>query len=506
MTVVDYRSSKPLVAAAPAKHVGPVSIWELVALAVLFGVYLITMAIVGDQGTFAVNVAGPVAFSLVLAVGVVPPAMRDANTIWTPLFWFRVAATVYFGFGNIVPFFLNSSSQDSVARYFNEYMDLITKLNAVSAFGMLLALGSAYVTDRMLYQKRVGAEVAETPGVDAQKNLVTLGTVFVVGGLLIKFVFVLPTALGVRESLLPGSVTNLAMLSDAGIYMLAVWAWKYRPGMIFIPFVLAGLEVFFGLLEFNKSEVIAPVLVLALGWLSKGITIRRLLITTGALAAIFALIVPFVTSGRNEMLVRYQSLGGAGVVERTEIAGYYFEPSHRQSDDDLQTGLLRLSYVGSATFALSLFDSGEPGGTLATLPATFVPRVLWPDKPNMTIIGSEFNEKATGNAGSASSPGWIAEAYWDYGWLGLPIIMIPLGFILQVWSGFALGVMRSGNWIFFPLCLLGMRAGISVDGFVVPNMMGPMVMTLVAYWALRGVEQVYLQTSTQAAPISSRQR
>jgi len=156
--------------------------------------------------------------------------------------------------------------------------------------------------------------------------------------------------------------------------------------------------------------------------------------------------------------------------------------------------------VNGSALALALYDSGNPGGTMATLPAAFIPRFLWPDKPDMTAIGREFNYIANGNDQSGTSPGWFAEAYWDYGWPGVVLMMIPVGIILQLWSSFSLSVLRTGNWYYFPLCMLGMRTGTNADGFVVPTLFATTILAVVAYWMLRAGLEIYARTAVQVQP------
>lgn len=463
-----------------------VKIWELAALAALLALYLITMVVIGDQGTFLVNLGGPAVLGVILLLGAIPAAMRDINMIWTPLFWFRIAAAVYFSFGNVITYFLNPASQRMIESFFSGYADLITKLNAVTTLGVLLTLSTVFVVQRL----QDGASTSSAPPkqgvvrITSPKNLFVVGTVFLVIGGLVKILYVVPAALGLKTSTLLGSIGTLALLADAGVYLIAVWAWNFRPRMVWAPISLTVVEVMLGLLEFNKTEVIASIMVLALAWLSKGVTVRRMAVTAGVIAMTFSLIAPFVTAGRTEMSRRYQSITGAGLAERIEIASEYFKPSTRVADNS-QIGLMRFSYVNGSALALSLYDNGRPGETLATLPAIFVPRALWPDKPDMTAIGREFNYIADGNYDSASSPGWFAEAYWDLGWLGLPVVMIPLGIILQVWSTLSLGILRSERWVYFPFCLLGMKMGTGIDGFVVPGVMGTVVLAVIAYFVMR---------------------
>ena len=104
---------------------GPVSYWELGGLASLFVVYLVTIGLVGDQGTFIINVGGPAVMGVILLMGVVPAVIRDIDLIWTPLFWFRLATVVYFSVGNVLTYFLNPASQRQIENFFAQYADFI---------------------------------------------------------------------------------------------------------------------------------------------------------------------------------------------------------------------------------------------------------------------------------------------------------------------------------------------------------------------------------------------
>ena len=468
------------------RRIAPVRAWELASLASLLAAYLVAMALYGEAGSPTVNLLGAIALGVIMLLGAIPPAMREATVIWTPLFWFRIATAAYFSFGNAIVHLVNDESRRMMEAFFQDYESLLGKLNAVITLGVLLTLASAWALDAVWRRAAPSGEETARSRLEISRpgQLLAIGMGFLVVGGTVKFLFALPATLGIISFTLPGALGALALLADAGIYLLAVWAWRFQPRALWLPVCLTVLNVGLGLLAFSKTEVIASTMVLALAWLSKGLTWRRMLVTAGVITVTFALIVPFVAASRTEMVRRYQSLQGAGLAERLEIASYYLQPSAGPGNPQ-QTGLIRFIYVNGSALALSLQDNGRPGGTLATLPAVFVPRTLWPDKPDMTVIGREFNYLATGNEESASSPGCFAEAYWDYGWLGLPLLMIPLGLILQAWSLVSLWIIRGEHWLFFPFCLLGMKVGSSIDGFIVPTVFGTAVLAVIAFVALR---------------------
>jgi len=61
-----------------------------------------------------------------------------------------------------------------------------------------------------------------------------------------------------------------------------------------------------------------------------------------------------------------------------------------------------------------------------------IPRSLWPNKP-VVRIGGVLGEAIFGIVGkSGIPPGAIGEAYLNFGWLGIPLILFAIGVILKV--------------------------------------------------------------------------
>jgi hypothetical protein len=73
----------------------------------------------------------------------------------------------------------------------------------------------------------------------------------------------------------------------------------------------------------------------------------------------------------------------------------------------------------------------QDGRTLVAVPLAFIPRLIWPDKPDVStgqlfnheIIRSEFTD-------TYISPSHVGELYWNYGWPGLVLGMLTIGAIL----------------------------------------------------------------------------
>ncbi len=123
-----------------------------------------------------------------------------------------------------------------------------------------------------------------------------------------------------------------------------------------------------------------------------------------------------------------------------------------------------MSFVNIAAFVISQYDSGLPGDSVRNLLYSFIPRFLWPEKPLVTP-GAELWTLVSGEVGNNISPGYFADAYWNFGWIGLPLLLVPVGFFFNVTTHFAARVIEREDWLNLPMLFLSLKIGMSVDCF-----------------------------------------
>jgi hypothetical protein len=73
----------------------------------------------------------------------------------------------------------------------------------------------------------------------------------------------------------------------------------------------------------------------------------------------------------------------------------------------------------------------QEGRTLVAIPLAFIPRIIWPDKPDVST-GQLFNHEVIQGevADTYISPSHVGELYWNYGWPGLVLGMLAIGALL----------------------------------------------------------------------------
>jgi len=122
-----------------------------------------------------------------------------------------------------------------------------------------------------------------------------------------------------------------------------------------------------------------------------------------------------------------------------------------------------------------------------------VPRFIYPDKPNISAAGQEFTVAVNGNDASLTSPGIPPELYWDAGWLGVILGSLYVAILCTVLSLYTLTVMRAEAYHLLFVVLLGLRIGTRIDGFMVQDFIGPIVVVFAAHIALTFLNRLVMR-------------
>ena len=439
---------------------------ELANLAGLTLVYLLADGLVGAPSHDPLNVIGPLWLAVVLIWFAFNLARLHSAGIWTAAFWLRIAVAAYFGVGSAIPYFVNEYTRSYLDAFYEASSELMFKVNIITSVGTLLMLLSIRMMTA-IFPSRRSKPLLSTDEMNRARLL--MGLVFGGMGFIVKDAIVLPYALGVSTVVVNAAVLQMSQFTSVGILLLTGWALNGRSVALAIALLLTCLDAGVGLLIFNKTDTIFPLLMFVLAVVSHRPTTLRVAAGAVVIIAIFVLIKPVVDYGRAAVYSKYNSLGGASLSERVTIVANYWElgdqtmtAAQLQRREEFQSVASRFSYMSGSAFAVSLYDGGTPGDTFGFVWTVLVPRVLSPDKTNLNILGEEFNFRATGSAASLSWPGQFAEAYWNFGWWGLPIYMIPLGVLCWFLSRYAIDVFEQGRWAYFPVVIYGVKVGVDI--------------------------------------------
>lgn len=466
--------------------------FEVCSLLTLAGFYLIADGFVGESSYAAVNIVGPLALSVILGVGAWRLIRSDAKHLWTALFWFRLSTIVFFGVGTYLVFVIDSAGRAYLESFFWFFDEDVFKMNLVVAISVVLVLIFARVAIIAASGKfQLNSSGAARNGTNREYDLLVVALVFLVIGVTIEYTVKIPADFGWSTFEVPGSVMNLTRLKLVGIFLVTVWALQHAKSWVPVITALVTLDLFAQVLSFSKGSFLMSLLVFLLAFLWRDATVKRLILCGALVIGAFAGLQPIVTDGRAELERRYGLEPQAGFRERAEIVNAYFSGADQfPASNSGASALTRLTYVNAATLVINRYDSGHPGDWPALLPAVFVPRFLWPEKPIITDIGFDIYELGTGRRTSQSGAGVFADAYWASGWWGVIVFMSVYGLILGVLTVMSARLVRHGRWLFFPAVLMAVRIGYRTDGHYLADVAGGTVMLVATFGLLWIVDAV----------------
>jgi hypothetical protein len=387
------------------------------------------------------------------------------SLIWTPVPWFLAVAGLYYGFGPLIYYF-GSDAGIALSQTFYFVTDWgILRANVLNVVGMSIVVISflAYSAIWRLPKQIANPEL----NVRAARNTVIL---FLTIGLPIKYFLALPFAFGFFDFILSGSVQQLELFTSFAVVILVLLVAKghtqYKPAL----YILVASEIFVGLLTFSKQQVLITVIMIVFGLCIHEFKIKRV-VGGGIIAAIlYVIITPLIPYGRTEISRQSGSHYNAGLADRLKIFSQYLLGDRRfssESDEDSQMWWCRLNYTPSQMFAYEAFDAGDPGDSLSLLIPSLIPRFLWREKTVISNIGVQFNERITGNPNSQSSPGVIAEGYWNGGWPLYAFIPAVIGILFGWLTRFCVSMMEALRLGFLPCIFIAIKMGFRLDGWFI---------------------------------------
>ncbi len=316
-----------------------------------------------------------------------------------------------------------------------------------------------------------------------------------VGGY-IRYVILLPVAFG-TASFIPQSIGSLGNCYPIGLYLLILYGLRTSRFALFTAGTLVLVDLFVALMTFSKVNVLLTLFFVYLAILHHRLTLKRMLVGVLLMVGTYSQIAPIVGYGREELIRVNQTPFVGTFDQRLAILTSYAGIGLQAGNTEEASALVRFCYLDYAALVVSWYDQGSPGNSLDNLLYTLVPRFIWPDKPVISSVGGDLFFRATGAEGNQTSPGVFAEAYWNFGWAGIPGVMVPYAFILAFLSRYCLRMMTSERWMHLPAVLLAVSMGLRTDGMLIVDVFGAGVI-VVAFILICGVlEKVPLPSSVR---------
>jgi len=227
------------------------------------------------------------------------------------------------------------------------------------------------------------------------------------------------------------------MLQPLGILLIAYFWRIYRPPLVWVLILfVCALQVVIGFVADIKGlAMLGGILAIVTIVLIDGRIPKLWLL--GALLYVLIVFPVFQTYraeiAHNRGLARTTVVANLGRVLELTLSADQRVNSGR---DRAQTFLERSSLLSSVQTIVERAGNGvayQRGHTLSPILATFVPKIVWSDKPDIPtgqILNKEFH--ITDSDDVFISPSHLGELYWNFGWPGVTAGMALIGGILGV--------------------------------------------------------------------------
>jgi len=391
---------------------------------------------------------------------------RHALMIVSPLFWFLVICAVYYGWGPLLYHFASPASIAQAQGYYHIDETTLLRTNLLNALS-ILTVTSVFSLGIHLFPFR---ETAAPPVFDrARRDRFILFCL--VCGAPVRYLLVPLHNRGVLGFFFPSQILNFHRLV---LFAIMLMVWSYFQGERQWRAILLPLIAWEFLLRFSGGGKLDFFLFLLPVFI--GFFLARPRLKTFAWGAVFGILAWLIITGVAATVRREIPVGRSRSTlgERISIALSALRAEgapDEDSEDEIQSWWTRLCYSGAQGFCMDRYDEDHPGTSYRLWYWAFVPRLLVPSKPEMTL-GRMFNVEVTGNPRSKSAPGFFAEAYWNGGWTLVIAVSTYVGLLFVVLSHLAIRCFRRADYRWLPLVWTGMIIGLRVDEFTVSTYVG----------------------------------
>lgn len=438
----------------------------------LSGAFLILSLILSALGVESntTNAFGPACYFIGSAAIFI--AMVRAGGALAPIAWYILGTGVFFGLGTAIWGYAANLHENYMLRARPGDVSTVNLLNSASIFIVLLvAFGSS------------GSRVSLPPSVRLREVnwqfVYSLVVPLAILSLLLDYLY-----FPIAKDLLVRSVQSKLSLIVPMYLLMTGMLWR-RIGIHYkaLLFIIISSIIALGILSFSKTQVVYPLLCLLAGYWTVKRSLRSLILPLLALSAgLVFLLIPLVQEGRGN--INYSDAENS-LSDRIDILEQNYGRKQMVANDDFPIhSLARISHAPFQRYLIGEYSAGRIGKSLTDFWVALVPRIFWPDKPNVTRYGAELHNLyfRTRGSKSALAPTYTAEAYWNYGFFGVLAISLVLGLQLgwftKHWFYAIQGHDQSYLIIAFPAAFYGLN----VETWIAASYFGGFITLVVMWW------------------------
>ncbi len=406
--------------------------------------------------------------------------------IWTPIPWFFFACAAYYGIGPLI-YYYGDAASIIFANEFYHVDDLgLLRINFLDTAAIGLVIIGFLVGRTFVSEKR-----PRQISLVSTKSLRSAVLVFLSIGLPAEYFLYIPYIFGWTDFTLSGFVGQLSNFTGLAIIPLMVLVHRGQKKWRLLLYSLIASELFFSLIAFSKLSLILTMVKIILGIYVCAGRLRVLVYGMACVLAVYFVIGPVIPFAREQL----GKMERPGIGQRTDIVMRYLSSADTGVGGDpagRQGWWIRLNFSPVQKFVLDQFDGGRPGESLMPLFYVFIPRVLWPEKPNISKLGTDLTFLINGFSTSSNSPGFFAaEAYWNGGYLMVIIVCLYVGALFAGLTRYALQKMSHEEFLYLPVVFAGIKIGTYPDDWFVAGYVGGLGIIIAVHYLLKLIHIVF---------------
>ncbi len=437
-----------------------------------------TIAFLSGDSEFTTNVnaVGPIALAAGCVTAVYFLVRISRRSILSPVTWSLVATSFYFGQGPLTYFIGNEASIGYSQLHFFVTPEILASTNLLNTSFLCLTVLAVFLCRKLKVAPPKGYQLNGFANEIVAARW--LAIVCLVLGLSVRAGI---PALIAGENVI-GMIGSLDALVEVSIAPLAfLWTKGNRRDQI--AFLLAlTFCVCSSFIMFQKTAMMKAYVLAIIGLILAGASGRNIFAIIVIACMSFAFTSTAVGNLRDSFNKEFRNQEHTVSRHLKCISDLWENGELFVSTTETQGWLLRTNYVPTQAFAMDQYDRGYPGDSYRNAFWVLVPRIIYPDKPNMTGVGSEFSVLFNGNDASSVSIGLSGEAYHNGGAIFVIIVGLIVGLFYHG-ADVLLKSLEGSLWTFFPCVVMMLSMGLRVDGHFVPDFLGTSVI-IVGYIAV----------------------
>ena len=416
-----------------------------------------------------------------------------------PYTWYLAGTILYFGFG---PLFLYANDKRYSIIHFGEDLKFINKINLINSISILIITIIVSLFNKKKIEL-IGYKENDESKLTITKKYKAISYVSIIIILTIKFI-----TFPIVESLFLRSIIDKVLLVYPSFFLILgiCYYWMEKKDKIKIC-ILILMQVIYGLLALNKTEILMPIFALLIGGgIARG-EIKKTIIGGILLIIAFMTLNSVISTARLSIYTNNENkiIDRIYIIKETILATINKKVDFNVKQNDvvlknndsplnlnektklntiLRDASVRFELIGIEGFLINEHDAGRRGQSFDDFFRVLIPRIFYEDKPIITRFGPQLNYiyhgKDVNQMGSSMAPTYAGEAYWNSGFLGVIAISIYLGVCLGIFTIIAL-VKYEPNIPYLLISYPLLHSTFFIESWVVPSYVGGYCILLIVY-------------------------